>query len=104
MKDSPSPTTGLDATGLKPFELKGYYRHKYGGLYLFVGLNFEDKGAPTARYRHVWPFEEQDYERPLSEFRERFVSIPEHEVVQARAGDRTQAQALVVQAKTAGRS
>lgn len=82
----------------------GWFRHKYGGLYQFLAVYVSPTDEVMAVYRHAWPFEPKLYERPLSEFAERFEPISEHAAEKDMAGDRTAAQARVAQAKTAGQA
>jgi hypothetical protein len=79
-----------------------FYKHKYGGIYQVVvpcGIDMRD-GTPCVVYSHVYPFEEQIYIRPLSEWTEdRFKELIPAEVINLCSKDREQLQKEIKSAK-----
>lgn len=81
----------------RPF---GRYRHTDGGLYLVTGFALTPRGNPLVIYRHLWPFEQERWARPLTEWTPaRFAGISEGAYLEAVAGDRQAARAAITAAK-----
>lgn len=57
-----------------------YYRHKYGGIYMFIteATNASDKLSMTV-YKHIYPFEEKIYVHRTDEFGKKFCEISDEE-------------------------
>ena len=55
-------------------------------------------------YHHVWPFEPDTWVLAADEWPSRFKPMSQSELVEALAGDRTDAQAAVTQAKATRRA
>lgn len=85
------------ALELKPWST---WRHVDGGYYRLLGVATDtDTLEKRVVYEHLWPFEQKLWVRPLAQWEERFKRVGLAEVLQARAGDREQAQQNVQRAK-----
>jgi hypothetical protein len=81
------------------------FRHTDGGVYRFVTTaRHADDGTQVMVYHHVWPFEPDTWVRAADEWPSRFTPISQAELEKLLAGDRTDAQAAVTQAKATRRS
>jgi len=81
------------------------FRHVDGGVYRFVTMaKHAEDGTQMMVYHHVWPFEPPTWMRSADEWSYRFPPMSQSELVESFAGDRTDAQAAVTQAKATRRA
>lgn len=103
--DSLSTPDNPDMTQHKTSELlpkRGeHYRHQDGGLYRVEGLAKSSVDlSDQVVYRHLWPFEQALWTRPVLEWTApRFLRVSAHDVRAALKGNRATAQAAVEDAK-----
>lgn len=76
------------------------FRHTDGGVYRFVSAaRHAEDGTQMMVYHHVWPFEPDTWVRAADEWPSQFRPMSQAELDEVLAGDRTDAQAAVTQAK-----
>lgn len=86
---------------MKPV-ISAFYKHTDGGYYFVSELGRDSKdGTAVVIYKHVWPFEEETWTRPLDQWASRF-SLISREQLEAimRVNSREEAQAIITTAKT----
>lgn len=78
-----------------------FYRHTDGGLYEVEGIlkSSADQSLYVA-YRHVWPFANDQWVRPLTEWHSRFTEISSYSAANIVLEDREVWKAKVSQART----
>lgn len=80
----------------------GIFRHTDGGIYQVTAHGkHTTNGEEVVIYRHLWPFEQLTWVRPLVEWEGRFTKLTEMEVNLAMLGDRIEAQLTVSTARAA---
>jgi hypothetical protein len=82
-----------------------YYQHRYGGVYQVVSVSTStvDKSQWVV-YRHLWPFEEQEWHRPYEEFVDgRFRELSYVEAMEIGKKDRTKFQLEITANKEAAK-
>jgi len=80
------------------------FRHTDGGVYRFLTTaRHAEDGTQMMVYHHVWPFEPDTWVRAADEWPTRFTPLSAEELEAIVAGDRTDAQAAVTQAKASRR-
>ena len=81
------------------------FRHADGGVYRFITTaKHAEDGTQMMVYHHIWPFEPDTWVRAADEWPTRFTPMSQSELVEVTAGDRTDAQAAVTQAKATRRA
>lgn len=81
------------------------FRHVDGGYYQFIcGAYSSEDQSEKVVYKHVWPFTPSVWERPVSEFTEKFTPITQEELSYACLGDREAAQKEIAAAKARRRA
>jgi hypothetical protein len=80
----------------------GIYQHGDGGIYLIIGAGRSSaSGEPMVIYRHLWPFEQELWVRPLAEWQSRFARISYAEFQSATREDQDAAKAAITAKRTA---
>jgi len=75
-------------------------RHVDGGYYQYEkSVLFADDQDELVIYKHLWPFEESDWARRYSEFKEKFTPITLEDFNQAKQIDRETLQKQIAESK-----
>jgi hypothetical protein len=86
-------------SGVTDIEPGSYVRHKYGGLYMVLGVD-----DAVVRYRHCWPFPLSDRVKPHHEFVESFRKMDRGDAALLMESDRLEAQRTIQSYKEVKRS
>jgi hypothetical protein len=79
-------------------------RHMDGGYYQFEkSVLFADDQDELVIYKHLWPFEQSDWARRYSEFKDRFTPITQEDFNTAISIDRETLQKQIEDTRTARR-